>query len=148
MIRLGRAGFSLIELVVVLAIMGLLAAALMPGMIRWGGADLKAAAGEIRAAMIGTRAAAIRTGQERVVDIDLDRRTVRPAGGRPVALPEDVEMTLYTALSEQVGERSGRIRFHPDGTSTGGHIDIARGGSTFRISVEWLTGRATIHGPT
>jgi general secretion pathway protein H len=144
---LGRGGFSLIELLVVLAIMALLAAVLLPGGVRSNGAELRSMAGDIRSLLLGTRIAAMRSGEPRSVEVDLDRR-VLGFGGKTVALPEDVDLSLYTATSEVVGARVAGIRFHADGTSTGGHIEIHRQGRAFRIGIDWLTGAVRIDDQT
>ena len=39
---------------------------------------------------------------------------------------------------------AGGIRFFPDGTSTGGGIEIVRKNRRFLITVDWLTGRVAI----
>ena len=61
--------------------------------------------------------------------------------GRLERYPEQVELQLLVADSEGAAT-SAAIRFYPDGSSTGGLIDILRpGGSGVRIQVDWLLGR-------
>ena len=50
-------------------------------------------------------------------------------------LPKNMRMTMLTADSEQTGENSGRIRFFPDGASTGGHISVLHGQATSGASM-------------
>jgi len=64
-------------------------------------------------------------------------------GRRVVALPPNMRMTLLTADNEVTGASSGRIRFFPDGASTGGHISVFMGKDEWRINVDWLTGAVT-----
>ena len=52
-------------------------------------------------------------------------------------------MMLLTADSEQTSATSGRIRFFPDGASTGGHVSVRLGEREWRINVSWLTGQVT-----
>ncbi|HET7778214.1 MAG TPA: GspH/FimT family pseudopilin, partial [Rudaea sp.] len=64
-------------------------------------------------------------------------------GRRVVALPPNMRMTMLTADNEVTGANSGRIRFFPDGASTGGHISVYMGKEEWRINVDWLTGAVT-----
>ena len=56
----------------------------------------------------------------------------------------NMTMKLFTARSELEEEGIGRIRFFPDGSSTGGHIDLLRDEALWRIEVMWLTGDAKL----
>ena len=38
----------------------------------------------------------------------------------------------------------GRIRFYPDGTSTGGRVTLTGSGAKYDILVDWLSGRVKI----
>jgi len=38
------------------------------------------------------------------------------------------------------------IRFYPDGSSTGGSIDLSVNGEGYRIKVDWLTGGVSLDG--
>jgi general secretion pathway protein H len=53
-------------------------------------------------------------------------------------------MTLEAASSEQVGESRARIRFFPNGASTGGRITLDRAGNRYHVEVDWLYGRVRI----
>jgi general secretion pathway protein H len=55
-----------------------------------------------------------------------------------------LELSLTTATSEQLDDVRGRIRFFPDGTSTGGRVTISRDDRKFDITVDWLTGLVAI----
>jgi general secretion pathway protein H len=59
-------------------------------------------------------------------------------------LPERLELKLYTAQRDIVGDKIGAIRFFPDGGSTGGRITLAAGERKYDVDVDWLTGRVTI----
>jgi len=43
-------------------------------------------------------------------------------------LGEDLDLKLEAAETEQISEHRGTVRFFPDGSSTGGHVILARGG--------------------
>jgi general secretion pathway protein H len=53
-------------------------------------------------------------------------------------------ISLVTARSELDTDRVGKIRFFPDGTSTGGRITLARGERKYGVDINWLTGQVVI----
>jgi general secretion pathway protein H len=53
-------------------------------------------------------------------------------------------MSLITAQSEQANESVGAIRFYPDGSSTGGRIDLSSDDVRYVIDVSWLTGTVMV----
>ena len=57
-----------------------------------------------------------------------------------MTLPNSVELHLYTAQSEVLDREKGRIRFFPDGSSTGGAITVSGSKLAYRVNVDWLTG--------
>lgn len=140
--RMRRArGFTLIE---ILAVVALIALAVTVVAVSVGdglkGAKVRAASRDLVAALRYTRGQAIVKREQKTLSVDVEQRRYR-APGRPwVELPKDMEMKLFTARSELEEEGVGRIRFFPDGASTGGHIDLVRGEATWRVDVNWLTG--------
>ncbi|HPQ94516.1 MAG TPA: GspH/FimT family pseudopilin [Thiolinea sp.] len=50
---------------------------------------------------------------------------------------------LNTAASEVSGA-TGSVRFFPDGSSTGGSVELEANGQAFKINIEWITGRVSI----
>jgi general secretion pathway protein H len=139
-------GFTLFELLVVLLIIGgiltLAPAAfhrVMPGL------ELKSSVRGIATAMRDARSLAIRDNRETTVIVDTEAVAYRlGAGGRVQALDEDLQLSLVTAASERIDETAGRVRFFPDGTSTGGRVTLARGETEYYVLVDWLTGRVEI----
>jgi general secretion pathway protein H len=133
----GSAGYTLVELVVVLAIIGLLLTITIPLLTRHrAGAALDAASRDIRTALRGAHSTAI--ADDRVVVFQgasdggywLDRRYF--------ALP-----TSSAASAVQVATAGGgRITFYPSGGSSGGRIVVSNGGEYREIAVDALTGRA------
>ena len=140
--RMRRArGFTLIE---ILAVVALIALAVTVVAVSVGdglkGAKVRAASRDLVAALRYTRGQAIVKREQKTLSVDVEQRRYR-APGRPwVELPKDMDMKLFTARSELEEEGVGRIRFFPDGASTGGHIDLVRGEATWRVDVNWLTG--------
>ena len=138
-------GFTLIELVVVLAIGVAIYAVLLAVPLGGGRADLKAAARTLASGLREAQTTAMATRRDATLTLDLEAREYLVAGEKePRKLPDDVDLKLYTAQSEVLGERTGAIRFYPDGSSTGGRVTLASGKREYRVDVDWLTGRVSI----
>jgi len=142
----GQRGFTLLEMLVVLA-MVVIVLAVVPPLISAGlpSAELKGAARKLAAGLRYTRSRAVSTQEEKALVVDLEERKFTvPDRPRAVSLPEDVEIDLLTTRSDLLGERTGRIRFFPDGSSTGGRITLEKGERKFVVDITWLTGRVVI----
>jgi general secretion pathway protein H len=145
--RTGQAaGFTLIELVVVLVIAGLLLALAPPLVSKaFPAVELRDAARRVAAGLRVARSRAVSRSEEAVWALDLQRRRFTVTGrDRTYSLPEKLTISLFTAQSELHGEGSGAIRFYPDGSSTGGRVTLARGERSYLVDVDWLTGRVSI----
>ena len=143
-----QAGFTLVELLVVMVIialaLGLVATSLSRSITA---AESREAARKIAASLRYTRTRAILDKRETVFLVDTEARTYQAPGKEPVTLPEGVDILLTTARSELTSETAGGIRFFPDGGSTGGHIELFVRGREYRVDVAWLTGDATLAPP-
>jgi len=139
--RSAERGFTLLELIVVLAIMALAAAALVPITGTAGRSiAVDAAAREIAVALRTTRAAAIYSNREADFTIDAGARRYWSDGEpSPNALPDGMSAAFAPG-----GRSLGRIRFYPDGSATGGSILLRGADRTAMIEVDALTGRARI----
>lgn len=148
MISGGRqAGFTLLELVIVLVIAAAVYLVLLSGPLgKVGAADLKAAARTLASGLRQAQTAAMATRHDAVLTLDVESKEfVTSVDPKPRKLPEDLELKLYTAQSEVTSERRGSIRFYPDGSSTGGRITVASGERKYLVDVDWLTGRVSIN---
>ncbi len=139
-------GFTLLEILVVLAIVSFFLVIGVPTFIRGkDAADLKSQSRSLQAILISSRLRAVRGQAATAVTIDVENRSVLSgAGGNLFELPEDVDLIFRTAKEELVSDSASRIRFFADGSSTGGRITLAREGAAYHISVDWLTGRVAI----
>lgn len=134
-------GFSLVELLVALAIAAMVMAAAVPSSVRfYEGMQRRQAVRDAVTLLSSARERALSSG--RVQDVN-----VRPAnrriwsGDRTHTLPKGLVLTVHGA-AELNRENIGVIRFYPDGSASGGGVDIAKAdGSGTRISVDWLVGR-------
>lgn len=140
--RPGEAGFTLIEAMIVLALMALAAAFLGPILHRGGTSarDLDALVSRVALEARRARTQSMRSNVETALLFDAASRSflVRPGQGS-LALPADVSATLTTSRAMADGERPA-IRFLPDGRSSGGEIRLDAGRATVRLMVDWLTG--------
>ncbi len=142
----GEAGFALIEILCVLAIIGLLAAIVLPSIPRaTTRARLESHAGEAAALLKADRSTALRRQVQVTTLVDAEARAIRSgATGRIVRLPPDVtvDATLASRCANRLAGRS--IDFFPSGMSCGGSIALARPGMGYEVRVNWLTGGVDI----
>ncbi len=141
-----HAGFTLLEVIVVLVIGATLYAILLAGPLRGASAaDLKYAARTLASGLRQAQGAAMTTRRDAVLTLDLQTREyVVPGDAGPRQLPPGIDLKLYTAQSEVTSEHRGAIRFYPDGSSTGGRITVSAGERKYLVDVDWLTGRVSI----
>ena len=86
---------------------------------------------------------AIHFNKETFLELDVESGLYRlgPEGAER-SLPEGIRLTLVAARSEQIDPDVARIRFFPDGSSTGGRITLERDNARMTIAVDWFDGRA------
>jgi general secretion pathway protein H len=141
----GEAGFTLIEMIVVLVVLGLaLGILLTRGPVRSRTLELRAAAGELAAGLRVARAQAIKLDRPVTFLLDLARHSYSIDGARPRPLPPQMPLSLIAVSGDTLGRRLGGITFEPDGSATGGQIGIGGQARRIRIGVDWLTGRVSI----
>ena len=147
--RRHSAGFTLVELLVVLAII-----ALLVGLVR----PLYSAAvpgARVRAEVLGlavslrqSRNRAISSGS--VIAVEFDTEHARYTIG-----PDTVELPGSTQLfAAQRGvnpvqliatdDPIVRVEFYPDGSSTGANVELRNESASWQLGVDWLTGRIRV----
>ena len=132
------AGFTLVELLVVMGIMGLLLAAVVSAKPKTAAVRVNVAARAIAATLQLARAQAMASNTETVVRIDPQNGQFGLDGSMH-ALPRGMTVVMIAAEKERRGDSAG-MRFYPDGQSSGGEIVLALEGRASRIAVNWLTG--------
>jgi general secretion pathway protein H len=143
-------GFTLLELLVVLAIIGVVLA-FVPGFMLRGqpGLDVDVAARAIADALRQARSHAVLHNRDQLFALDVDEHLFRVGGQRaPVQIDKDIEITFQTARSEVMSETIGQIRFFPDGSATGGRIGLTLYGRHVEVVVDWLTGLVSVNHAT
>jgi general secretion pathway protein H len=139
-------GFALIEILCVLAIIGLLAAIILPAIPRaTSRARLESYAVATAALLKADRNAALRRQVQVATRIDAASRSIRSGvSGQVIRLPNDV--TLDAMLASRCADRNAgqSIDFFPSGMSCGGVIALARPGMGYEVRVNWLTGGVDI----
>jgi general secretion pathway protein H len=137
-----EAGFTLIEVVCVVAIVAMLAAVLLPRLPRGTSRpQLEAYAIETASLLKADRNAAIRRNASVVTDVNAASRRLRSgATGRVLTVPDDV--AFRAILPERCDQRPtfSTIRFFSSGMSCGGVIALTRLGVGYEVRVNWLTG--------
>jgi general secretion pathway protein H len=136
------AGFTLLELLVVLGIVGVVLGTMIVARPNASGVRVNAVARTVLATLRLARAQAMERNTEIVVSIDPQARTVGSPQGK-WQLPDGVHVVLTYAESE-TRAGAGGLRFYPDGQSSGGEISLGLRGKSARLTVSWLTGEARV----
>ncbi|HEY0197490.1 MAG TPA: GspH/FimT family pseudopilin [Rhodanobacter sp.] len=138
-------GFTLIEMLAVILLIGIAAAAVSISITQGlAGARVRAASSELAGALRATRAQAIVRGKEQNFDVDTRANTYRDIKQHDVALPRGLRLSITSAAEDQPNDHTGRIRFFPDGSSTGGRITLQSGKRQWHVNVSWLTGEVRV----
>ena len=136
------AGFTMIETMVVLAIMAMaftIAPAIIAGLA---GGKLRAASDALVAELRDARGQALRRNVPVELILDLTRRRYSLSGNnRPRELPEIVDAVGVTPSALVQAGGVARVRFLPDGTADPARISLRHGSTTRVVAVDWLTGR-------
>jgi general secretion pathway protein H len=125
-------GFTLLEMIIVLAILGLvLALVVTRGPMHSARLDTEAAAREVAGELRLARGHAIAHDQS--VSVVLTPHTYQIVGLPQRVVPPDVALA-----------GSAMIRFSPDGSSSGGTVFVQTATSRTAIVVSWLTGSVEV----
>lgn len=152
----GRAsGFTLLELLVVLAIAGALAA-LVPPVVSAvvPGTKARVAALDLAATLRDARNLAITGSQTIDVEFDLEHSTYMVAGAAVNDLPRGMTVAMLNFSGYGIEDRHAArplndvekytLRFFPDGSSNGIRARLGSESRGYIVAVDWLLGRVTI----
>jgi general secretion pathway protein H len=139
-------GFALIELLCVLAIVGLIVAIMLPNLPHaTSRTKLESFAVQTAALLKDDRNAAVARKTTVTTRVETVTRSIRSgASGQTVHIPPDVimEATLASRCANRVAGKS--IDFFPSGMSCGGTVFLSRPGVALEIRVNWFTGSVEI----
>ena len=144
--RVSEHGFTLLEMVCVLALIAMMAAVLLPLIPRQTSrARLQAYALQAAAVLKEDRNAAIRQGTAVATLVDAGSRLIRSgATAAFIRIPEDVRFEALLPRSCNHREALSTINFFASGMSCGGAIALTRLDVGYEVRVNWLTGRIEI----
>jgi general secretion pathway protein H len=137
-------GYTLVEMLVVLGLVALIFSVSLPaGMRGRANHSLDSQAMKIVAMLKAARIGAISRNAETLFEADLAHRNLSATGvSERLQLSNDIALSMLTARKE-VQSGMGAIRFFPDGSSTGGSLNLVQGKLSTAVVVDWLTGRIT-----
>jgi general secretion pathway protein H len=135
-----RAGFVLLDLIVTVAIAGLLLALVLPGLAPGTTpARMHILIEEAASMLRDSRTSAIAENRDVKFLFDSDRRSLS-AGRAYVYLPTDVAMSVISGGGCSSGGDVAEVVFHPDGTSCGGILRFVSDDGVYRLRINWATG--------
>ena len=109
------------------------------GPARSGTVDMRQASGLVAQALRAARGEAIARNQAVPVRFDVRSGNLRVGRGPVRVIPRGFAIAV-TAAQEQ----GAAITFLPDGSSTGGDVELRGEGRQERVAVDWLTGRISL----
>lgn len=137
-------GFTLVEMLVVLAILGVTLAISLPYAARGGaGFKLRADARLLASKLREARERALSTRRPASVEILLDPPGLSLAGEPPLRFAAAKQVTVVSARGVGEGDHPV-ILFEPTGGATGGLVQLTSGSRRINLRVGWLTGAITI----
>lgn len=144
--RASERGFTLLEMVAVLALIAIMAAVLLPFMPRHTSRSrLQAYVLQTAALLKEDRDAAIRRGSGVATLVDTRSRLIRSgASADAIRIPDDVYFEALLPRTCHQREALATISFFPSGMSCGGAVALTRENVGFEVRVNWLTGRVEI----
>jgi general secretion pathway protein H len=138
-------GFTLIEMIVVLAIVAIVLALITVNRTPVSAAtETRAVARAVYEGLRAARSEAIMTNRDVAFTVDVARRSYGWGARPPQYLPGGLQLALYTSSGEVVGDAVGRIRFDPDGGASGGRVSVTGGDHLWWIGVDWISGHVSI----
>lgn len=148
--RRRQAGFSLIELMAVVAIIAVMTTSvLMLTRTSSRGATLKATAVAIAAQLKTARTNAMRYRRDEVVVIDMHRRhLVRQGSNEITRIGEEINLLMLASDAERLSAQVAGIRFFPNGSSSGATLRLVQNDERYDVRVDWLTGRVAVEPAT
>ena len=143
-------GFTLLEMVCIIAIIAMMAAVLLPNIPHnTSRPRLEAYAVETASLLKADRTAAVRHRAPVATQINAGARSLRSGStGQILRLPDDVVFEALLPSRCNGRPALSAISFFPNGISCGGTVTLSRLGARYEIRVNWLTGGIEIESST
>ena len=106
--------------------------------------QLEASAQRVAAGLRDTRTRAMATGRPQWFTVDLRGHAWAAPGRDPHAFPADAGVRMTSAAQDSDEAGVARIRYFPDGSSSGGNLVLSDDRRSVRVDVDWLTGGVTV----
>ncbi|EIJ35959.1 general secretion pathway protein H [Thiothrix nivea DSM 5205] len=138
-------GFTLLEVLIVLVIGGLLMGVVATSLSE--GPVLRKSSREVAASLRHARAMAVMRQQPALWKMNIKDKHFWIEGGEPNSertFSAGITAKINTTSSEVNSADQGGIRFFPDGSSTGGSVELTYNQQTYKVNVEWVTGRVSV----
>lgn len=135
-------GFTLLEMLVVLAIIALTLTLALPQFARSDRPlETKQLALQLAAYARAAQTEAIRSGRTTTMIVDLTTKHMWVEKVRPmIDIPPTISVSMTTARADVPLTNRGDITFFPDGSATGARIVLSSTGQHYEVIVDWLTG--------
>ena len=134
-------GFTLVELLVTMAVLSLVLAIALPYLPqRNGAATVEASARTIAGGLREARGLAIHHNEPTMFALDVASRHWWISGGRSGRLPDELMLEAETDRALLQSPDVAAIRFHADGSSSGGWVALMGGDRRSVVKVDWFTG--------
>ena len=135
----------MIELLVCLAVIGMVATVGVPRLLDLSGQRLRTAARTLSADLRLLRSQAIRHQHPTSLSVNKQGYTLLPQNQSWTCF-EGVALAVRPTLSSLLGSTSGTIDFFPDGSSSGGTVLLFQGGAAMAVTVSWSDGSVRTNG--
>lgn len=138
-----QAGFTLLEMLAVLAVIGIAFTLLASGIGRGLAiARERQATAELVQSLRQAHSLAVIEGRAVAVQLDLRTRCYHLEQRPPRCLQPGTALRVETAAG--VAGEGAAIAFYPDGSSSGGNLQLSSAARHTRIDVSWLTGSVSL----
>ncbi len=135
----------MIELLVCLAVVGIIATVGVPRLVDLSGQRLRMAARTLSADLRVLRSQAVRQRHATSLLVSKQGYTLLPQN-QPWVCPAGVMLAMRPTLPNLLGSTSNTIDFFPDGSSSGGTVLLLRDNATMAVTVSWSDGSVRING--
>ncbi len=143
--KLTQAGFTLVETLVVLTILGLAASLIAArGPLRSPVLEMQTAVSNVTQAVRLARSRAIATNRLVRFVVDPAARSFGIEGGEAAILPPSLAVAVTVAAEVGPAGQLAAIQFNGDGSASGGRIELYDGRRRSQVGIDWLTGRIVV----